>query len=142
MRHGDRAREELLMPAWAWAVLVPLFIIGIAGTAGGVAGMLFQNASKAVSPEGVSYQVDIGPKGLPWIGTFNWNMSWLTSPFHWIRFLRQHPRSYSVSVAKIENRNLGPDLVNESFESYTEARSRYRELRSQIQAGAPAFTNN
>lgn len=114
---GEKTHESLLMPAW----VIPVLVVAVAWNAGGIAGMLFQHAARAVGPSKSAYQVDVGPTGMPWIGTLNLDMSWLGAPVHWARYLRRHPRTWSVSVAKIETRSPGPDLINETFETYREA---------------------
>jgi len=119
------------VPAWA----VPVLILAMAMNAGGFAGMLLQHAARAVGPSETAYQVDVGPTGLPWIGTLNMDMSWLRAPVYWIQYLRRHPRTWSVAVSRIERKSVGPELISETFGTYREARDRFRELRAQIQVG-------
>jgi hypothetical protein len=40
-----------------------------------------------------------------------------------------------VSVAVLEKKTLGPDLLNEKFQTYGDAIHRFRELRSQLISG-------
>jgi hypothetical protein len=119
------------VPLWVIAVL----IIAVIWNTGGFAGMLLQRTTEAVDPSGAGYQIEVEPTGMPWIGTFNWDLSWLAAPVHWVRYLRQNPRTWSVSVAKIEKRSVGQDLLKESFGTYREARLRFRELKARIQVG-------
>lgn len=83
---------------------------------------------------GASYQVDRGPTGMPWIGAMNWDMSWVGVPIHWIRYLRRHPRTWSVSVAEIQKRSIGVELVHEEFAAYREASDRFRGITRQIES--------
>jgi hypothetical protein len=121
-----------------WLIL--LLVLAALWNVGGVAAMLFQHATKAEAPSSKeSYQVDVGPTGMPWIGTLNLDMSWLGAPIHWIRYLRQRPRTWSVSVARINKGSLGQDLLREDFDSYREAHRRFREVKRQIERGDPAL---
>jgi hypothetical protein len=123
----------------AW--LIPLLVLAALWNLGGVAAMLFQHATKAVALSSkASYQVDVGPTGMPWIGTLNLDMSWLGAPIHWFLYLRQRPRTWSVSVARITKGSLGGDLLREDFGSYREAHSRFRAVKRQIEVGELVLT--
>jgi hypothetical protein len=119
------------VPAW----LIPVLIVAAIWSAGGFAGMLFQHTTKAVAPSKASFQVEVGPTGMPWIGTLNLDMSWLGAPVHWIRYFRRYPRTWSVSVAKIKKRSLEPSMITEEYETYRAARVRFREMKRQVESG-------
>jgi hypothetical protein len=120
-----------------WVILLVAFTL--LWSCGGFAAMVFQHAAKAASPSGSTYQVDVGPTGMPWIGTLNWDMSWLGAPIHWVCYLRQRPRTWSVSAARITKQSLGQDLLRESFHSYRDAHLRFREIKDQIEMGDLTF---
>ena len=118
----------------AW--LIPILVLAALWNLGGLAAMLFQHATKAVAPSSkASIQVDVGPTGMPWIGTLNLDMSWLCAPIHWFRYLRRRPRSWSISVARISKGSVGEDLLREDFGSYREAHARFRAIKHQIELG-------
>jgi hypothetical protein len=116
-------------------VIVLVVLVGVILNVGGFAGMLFQHAAKAVSPSKNSYQVEVGPTGMPWIATLNWDGSWLGAPVHWIRYLRQHSRTWSVSVSRITKRSLEPSFIAEEYATYSAARRRFREIKRQVENG-------
>jgi hypothetical protein len=116
-------------------VIILVVLVGVILNAGGFAGMLLQHAAKAVSPSKTSYQVDIGPTGMPWIATLNWDGSWLGAPIHWARYLRHHPRTWSVSVNRIKKKSLEPSLITEEYGTYRAARRRFREIKGQVENG-------
>lgn len=118
-----------------WIVVGLLVVLAVISSVGGFAGMLLQHAARAVTPSKVAYQVEVGPTGMPWIGTLNLDMSWLWAPAYWFHYFRNPPRTWSVSVAVLEKKTLGPDLLNERFESYRDALQRFRELKSQLISG-------
>lgn len=123
----------------AW--LIPLIVLAALWNVGGIAAMLCQHSTKVVAPSSsASYQVDVGPTGMPWIGTLNLDMSWLGAPIHWIRYLRRRPRTWSVSVARISKGSLGGDLLREDFGSYREAHRRFGAIKHQIKAGDLVLT--
>jgi hypothetical protein len=120
-------------------VFVLVVLAGVLLNIGGFAGMLFQHATRAVSPSKSPYQVDVGPTGMPWIATLNWDGSWLGAPVHWIRYLRHHPQTWSVSVSRIKKRSLEPPLITEEFGTYSASRRRFREINRQIVNGELVF---
>jgi hypothetical protein len=117
-----------------WGILLLVFAI-LVFNAGGIAALIFQRATKVVSPSRVKYRVQLGPSGMPLIKPGG--MSWLEAPFQWAHFLRQGDPTWSISAARIERKSLGPDLTNATFETFGEARLRFGELKAQIRAGDP-----
>jgi hypothetical protein len=109
----------------------------VVSSVGGFAGMLFQHATEAIAPSGVTFQIEVGPTAMPWIGTLNWDGTWIAAPVHWYRYLRHHPRTWSVSVSvsKVKKRSLEPTLTTEEYETYSTARLRFREIKKQIESG-------
>lgn len=121
--------------------LIPVLVLAALWNVGGFAAMFFQHTTKAAAPSAnASYQVDVGPTGMSWIGTLNLDMSWIGAPIHWFRYMRQRPRTWSVSVARITKGSLGEDLLREDFGSYREARRRFREVKHQIEVGDLVLT--
>ena len=119
-----------------WIILIVFAaIFAVISSVGGFAGMLFQHASDATAPSGATFQIEVGPTGMPWIGTLNWDGSWIAAPVHWFRYLRHHPRTWSVWVSKVKKRSLESTLVTEEYETYRAARLRFREIKRQIESG-------
>jgi hypothetical protein len=116
------------MPLW----IIPVLIVAVILNIGGFAGMLVQHATTAVAPSKASFQVEVGPTGMPWIATLNWDGSWITAPIHWARYLRHHPRTWSVTVSRIKKRSLEASLITEEYGTYSAARQRFREIKSQV----------
>jgi hypothetical protein len=119
------------MPLW----IIPVVIVAVLFNIGGFAGMLVQHATTAVAPSKASFQVEVGPTGMPWIATLNWDGSWIAAPIHWARYLRHHPRTWSVAVSPIKKRSLEPSLITEEFGTYRAARQRFREIKRQVESG-------
>src|SRR5262245_60597330 len=99
-------------------VLVPVALLALAMTAGGVAGMILQTSTTVTDPTKTIYRVAAGPTGIPWMGFMNWDGSWLTSPYFWIRYLRKGPRSWSVVVMDAHS---GQDALRQTYSSRQEA---------------------
>ena len=123
------------MPLW----IIPVVTVAVILNIGGFAGMLVQHATTAVAPSKSSFQVEVGPTGMPWIATLNWDGSWIAAPIHWVRYLRHHPRTWSVSVSRIKKRSLEPSLITEEYGIYGAARQRFREIQSQVENGELLF---
>jgi hypothetical protein len=119
-----------------WIPLIVLAaLFGVITSVGGVAAMFFQHATDAMAPSGVTFQIEVGPTAVPWIGTLNWDGTWIAAPVHWFRYLRHPPRTWSVSVCKVKKRSLEPTLITEEYETYRAARLRFREIKRQIAIG-------
>jgi hypothetical protein len=101
--------------------------------------MLVQHATTAVAPSNGSFQIEVGPTGMPWIATLDWDGSWIAAPIHWARYLRHHARTWSVSVSPITKRSLEPSLITEEYGTYGAARLRFRAIKSQVENGELLF---
>jgi hypothetical protein len=123
-----------------WIILIVLAAtLGLTASVGGFAGMLFQHAADARTPAGAIFQIEVGPTDVPWIGTLNWDGSWFAASVHWFRYLRRHPRTWTVSVSKVKERYLPSTLITEEYETYSAARLRFREIKSQTESGELVF---
>jgi hypothetical protein len=123
------------VPLW----VIPILIVAVILNIGGFAGMLVQHATTAVTPSKTTFQVEVGPTGVPWIATLDRDGSWIASPIHWARYLRHDPRTWSVSVSRINKRSLDPSLTTEVYGTHSAARQRFREIKSQIENGELLF---
>ncbi len=84
-------------------VLVSLAVLAIMMTVGGAAGIVLQSNTRVSDADHKVYQIAVGPTGVPLMSFMDWDGSWLTSPYFWIRFLRKVPRTWSVVVVEAWN---------------------------------------
>jgi hypothetical protein len=129
------------MPLWVIPVLV---IFGGAFTVSGIAGMVLQKETRVEGPSKVSYRVVIGPSNLPWVSTLNMDAAWITLPFHWVRWLRQRPRMWSVTVTESKSWWVKPKLIIEECPTRRTALDRFNVVMDQIEDGQliPSLATN
>ena len=120
------------MPAWLIAILVT---VGVAWTAGGIVGMAMESQKRVYGPSGVSYRVQSGPTGIPWVAAFNWDAGWITLPFHWVRYLFRQERTWSVTLTETKSWWVKPRLLSEEYPTRQEAEFRLSEVATEIELG-------
>ena len=121
---------------WFFWVVLPLpIILGLSSFVGGIAGMVLQREARVTGPSNVSYRVVVGPSGIPWVAAFNWDAGWITLPFHWVRYLRRRPRTWSVTMTETKSWWIKPKLVNEEYPTRREAQKRFIEVAEQVERG-------
>ena len=120
------------MPLWAILIVI---VVGGTYTVCGLAGMILQQQIRVDAPSKVSYRVVDGPTGLPWVSSLNWDGRWVTLPIHWVRYLRRHPRTWSVTATESKYSWDKPTLIHDEQPTQQDARTRATEVADQIERG-------
>jgi hypothetical protein len=122
------------MPAWLIAVLA---IVAVVWTAAGIAAMAAGSQKRVEGRTGLSYRVQSGPTGIPWLSAFVWDTGWITLPFHWANYLLRRPRTWSVTLTEAKSWWMKPRLLSEEYPTRQEAEFRLTEIVMEIKLGRP-----
>lgn len=119
-----------LVPVVVIAVLVGVLWASVLG------GLWSQKSERLRDSDGVTYRVQLGPTGVPWITRTNYDGMQVVAPFFWIRYLLHHNKTWTVRVTVAHFWRQKPALLEEEFSQREAAVERFITVMADILGGA------